>query len=281
VPARAVPLVGRDTELSRLTGWVADLAVVTGRRPADLAPALADARAAGVLAEAGARRAFRHPLIHIALYHQLPPPTRAAWHLAAAHALRHAGAGPVRVAGQLLPALTGHHDQPAQRIADWVVDWLVQASPELAGVASEAAVRLLRATIPTCPPPPQPCQPPGPSAEPPKRQRRGRGAGHPDAAARERPRRPRRPARRPGQGPRRDTRTAARDTRRDRPDADHGPHAHPASPQPARRDRRTRPLSAQLRSGQRRAHRQLDSSLGRSHASWGRPGHRPAIHTPQ
>jgi DNA-binding CsgD family transcriptional regulator len=131
---------------------VADLAIVTGRRVADLAPAIADARAAGVLAEAETRLAFRHPLIHTALYHQLPPPTRAARHHNAAHALRQAGMAPTRVAGQLLPALdnanTGQDNHPEQRLEDWVVDWLVQAGPELTGAASEVAVRLLRATIP-------------------------------------------------------------------------------------------------------------------------------------
>jgi predicted ATPase len=78
---------------------VADLAVLTGTASAELAAPLADARAAGVLAEQGTRLALRHPLIRAALYDDLPFPVRAAWHRDAARALHNTGAGADQVAG--------------------------------------------------------------------------------------------------------------------------------------------------------------------------------------
>ena len=127
---RAAALLGSEFTVD-------DLVVVTGRRPADLAPALADARAAGVLAEAGLRLAFRHPLIRTALYEDLTDALRLAWHRDAARALHDAGASIDRVARQLLPAL------PA--LDDWVVDWLVDQAPMLLGQATPVAVDLLAA----------------------------------------------------------------------------------------------------------------------------------------
>jgi len=123
-----------------------DLAVVTARHPAELAAPLADARAAGVLVEAGRRMAFRHPLIRAALYNGLPATVRAAWHREAARALLQAGAGPERVAGQLLPGLDSD-DQVRAGLDNWVIGWLLDVAADLAGEAAEAAVRLLRAAV--------------------------------------------------------------------------------------------------------------------------------------
>jgi DNA-binding CsgD family transcriptional regulator len=74
---------------------------------ADLVPALDEARASGVLTEAGGGvgLAFRHPLIREALYAELPTAVRSAWHRDAGHALATAGAAPDRVARQLLRSI--------------------------------------------------------------------------------------------------------------------------------------------------------------------------------
>jgi DNA-binding CsgD family transcriptional regulator len=125
----------------------AELAAVTGRRPAELAPALADAQAADVLVETGTRLAFRHSLIRAALYDAMPPRERARWHLAAARALRYAGASVERVARQLLPALASAEDQPAQPLQSCVADWLLEAAQELASEASAVAVQILRPAV--------------------------------------------------------------------------------------------------------------------------------------
>jgi DNA-binding CsgD family transcriptional regulator len=119
-----------------------ELSLVLGAPPADLAPALADAHTAGVLAEADGQLAFRHPLIRATLYDSMPADVRAAWHRDAAHALRQADAPPARVARQLLPTLDDHH--PATE--GWIADWLADTAPILVGEAAQPAVRLLRHT---------------------------------------------------------------------------------------------------------------------------------------
>src|SRR6185295_7512091 len=82
---------------------------VLGRSVADLVPALDEARATGVLTDAGGGTtlAFRHPLIREALYAELPAAVRGAWHRDAGQALAAAGAPPDRVARQLLRAVIG------------------------------------------------------------------------------------------------------------------------------------------------------------------------------
>ena len=86
---------------------VPDLAIVLGRRVADLVPAVDEACAAGVLAESGHGLGFRHPLIRAALYDEMPAPVRAAWHRDVGRALAEAGAPPDRVARQMLRAVSG------------------------------------------------------------------------------------------------------------------------------------------------------------------------------
>jgi DNA-binding CsgD family transcriptional regulator len=97
---RAAALLGVEFALT-------DLTTVLGQGVADLVPALDEARASGVLTDAGGGfgLAFRHPLIREALYAELPPAVRSAWHRDAGHALARAGAAPDRVARQLLRAL--------------------------------------------------------------------------------------------------------------------------------------------------------------------------------
>jgi DNA-binding CsgD family transcriptional regulator len=97
---RAAALLGVEFALT-------DLTAVLGRSVADLVPALDEARASGVLTDAGGGvgLAFRHPLIREALYAELPPAVRSAWHRDAGHALATAGAAPDRVARQLLRSI--------------------------------------------------------------------------------------------------------------------------------------------------------------------------------
>ena len=124
---------------------VADLVTVTSSPLAGLLPALDEARAAGVLAEAGDDLAFRHPLIRKALYDELPASVRVAWHRTAAEALAEAGAPVERVARQLLPTLSTK-DSP-ERVPSWVVHWLLDAAAPLTGQAPAVAVALLRRAV--------------------------------------------------------------------------------------------------------------------------------------
>ncbi len=133
---RAAALLGVDFA-------VPDLATVLHRNVTDLVPALAEAQAAGVLAESGSKLGFRHPLIRAALYEEIPAPVRAAWHGEAARALASSGASPDRVARQLLPALDGGSGP----MDEWIPDWLAGTAPLLVGQAPRAAAELLRQAV--------------------------------------------------------------------------------------------------------------------------------------
>ena len=133
---RAAALLGVDFA-------VPDLATVLRRNVTDLVPALAEARAAGVLAESGSKLGFRHPLIRAALYEEISAPVRAAWHGEAARALATSGASADRVARQLLPALDGGSGQ----MEEWIADWLAGAAALLVGQAPRAAAELLRQAV--------------------------------------------------------------------------------------------------------------------------------------
>jgi DNA-binding CsgD family transcriptional regulator len=117
---RAAALLGVEFALT-------DLTAVLSRGVADLVPALDEARASGVLTDAGGGvgLAFRHPLIREALYAELPPAVRSAWHRDAGYALARAGAAPDRVARQLLRAL-GEPGTAAGR--SLTTDYLVSGS---------------------------------------------------------------------------------------------------------------------------------------------------------
>ena len=140
---RAAALLGVDFSVS-------DLAAVSGRRVADLLPALDEARAAGVLSEEGDELAFRHPLIRTALYDAMPAAVRAAWHHDAGRALAEAGAPVDRVARQLLRAVDGTGEDAAP-VTEWVARWLVDAAPMLVGQAPRAAAELLRRAVVSLP----------------------------------------------------------------------------------------------------------------------------------
>ena len=115
---------------------VTDLAVVLRRPVSDLAMALQEAVAAGILAGSGAELMFRHPLIRQALYESMPAALRRALHAEAAQELAASGADALSVAQQLAAA-----SRPGE---GWVRPWLVQAAPGLATRAPELAAELLR-----------------------------------------------------------------------------------------------------------------------------------------
>jgi hypothetical protein len=72
---------------------VADLSTVTGQRASELSDVVVEAVKAGVLTDsAPGTLAFRHELIHHALYHGMPVSLRAAMHRQAAESLARAGA---------------------------------------------------------------------------------------------------------------------------------------------------------------------------------------------
>ncbi len=125
---------------------VEDVAAVCGRGVAELMPALAEARRAGVITESGAGLAFRHPLIRTALYESVPAPIRAAWHRDAARALAAAGVPVERVARQLLPAFApadGDADPADGWVADWMLDWLAGSAAAMVARAPAVAAELL------------------------------------------------------------------------------------------------------------------------------------------
>jgi tetratricopeptide (TPR) repeat protein len=129
---------------------VPDLAVVLGRSVTDLASAVDDAHAAGVLAEYGPGLRFRHPLIRTALYEEIPAPVRTAWHRDAARMLAEANAPADRVARQLLQAAdrpgmaTGPMDQ-------WTLSWLAGSADLLVSQTPQVAAELLRPAVTSSP----------------------------------------------------------------------------------------------------------------------------------
>jgi DNA-binding CsgD family transcriptional regulator len=137
---RAAALLGVDFT-------VTDLAVVLGRSVADLARAIDEACAVGVLAESRQRLEFRHPLIRAALYDEMPTPVRAAWHRDAGRALAEAGAPADRVARQLLRAVGAPEGLPGP-MDEWMLGWLTRAADALVEQAPGVAAELLtRATV--------------------------------------------------------------------------------------------------------------------------------------
>jgi tetratricopeptide (TPR) repeat protein/transcriptional regulator with XRE-family HTH domain len=138
---RAAALLGVDFA-------VHDLAIVLGRSVTALIPAIDEASAAGVLAEAGSTLGFRHPLIWAALYDGIPAPVRAAWHLDAGRALAKSGTPADRVARQLLQAV-GEPGSATQPMDEWVLTWLARTADQLVGQAPEAAAQLLSRAVAT------------------------------------------------------------------------------------------------------------------------------------
>lgn len=116
-----------------------DAAVVAGRPVHDLIAAVEEAMSAGVLVEAGAEFAFRHHLVHRALYLGAPAAVRAALHRQAARALAAAGSPVELVARQLGTA--------SAAVDPWAVDWLVANAEAVAARDPDLAVAVLRSAI--------------------------------------------------------------------------------------------------------------------------------------
>jgi len=118
---------------------VADLATLSHRPAVELVPSLRAALAAAVLEESGDRLAFRHDLIHAALYQDLPLSLRRSLHHEFGRALAAAGAPAYRVAEHLA--------RGAERGDRQAVDWLARAGREAAPSAPQVAVQLLSQAI--------------------------------------------------------------------------------------------------------------------------------------
>ncbi|HVQ96909.1 MAG TPA: AAA family ATPase [Mycobacteriales bacterium] len=124
---------------------VDELRQVTGRSVADLLGPLQQARAAGVLTDAGRALRFRHPLIRTALYEQVPAAVRAAWHEETARTLAAGGASALRVARHLHAALAGQ-DAVAD-LSGWPAGWLAEHAEQLVNQAPRVAADLLQAAL--------------------------------------------------------------------------------------------------------------------------------------
>jgi DNA-binding CsgD family transcriptional regulator len=118
---------------------VTDLALVTGRSAEELAGVVEQAVAAGVVARAGARLAFRHGLIRQALYEGMPTSLREALHLQAAQMLAEVGASAERVAAQLAAA--------PEAGGEWVWQWLTEVAGDLGYRAPQLTAELLRRVL--------------------------------------------------------------------------------------------------------------------------------------
>jgi DNA-binding CsgD family transcriptional regulator/tetratricopeptide (TPR) repeat protein len=118
---------------------VTDLAVVLRRPVSDLAAALQESAAAGILAGSGTELVFRHPLIRQALYESMPTALRTALHAEAAQQLAAADADALSVAQQLSAAR-----RPG---GGWARAWLIKAAPTLTMRAPQLAADLLRREV--------------------------------------------------------------------------------------------------------------------------------------
>jgi DNA-binding CsgD family transcriptional regulator len=113
-----------------------DVAAVARRTPADVAGELGDAFDAQLLEEVDERVAFRHQLVHDAVYQHVPAPARRLLHREAAVALMAAGADRLDVADHLMLG--------AERGDEKAVEWLREAAREASGQAPPVTLELLR-----------------------------------------------------------------------------------------------------------------------------------------
>ncbi|HEX2046472.1 MAG TPA: AAA family ATPase [Acidimicrobiales bacterium] len=116
-----------------------DLATCLGRSAVEALPLVADAAAAGLVAGAGERMAFRHDLVWQVLYEELPGPLRRALHLDAGRALARAGR-PASVVATHFAIGASPGDAEA-------VEWLQRAARETAPRAPGVAAGLLERAL--------------------------------------------------------------------------------------------------------------------------------------
>jgi DNA-binding CsgD family transcriptional regulator len=115
---------------------ILDVATVARRQPAEVVAQLSDAFEARLLDQDAATVAFRHQLVHDAVYQQLPASVRRLRHRDAAEALIEAGADLLRVSDHLI--------RGADRGDLQAVQWLRGAAREAAAGAPATSVELLR-----------------------------------------------------------------------------------------------------------------------------------------
>jgi tetratricopeptide (TPR) repeat protein len=140
----------RSASLLGVEFAVTDLAAIQDRSIASLAGSLREACATGLLAESGARLRFRHPLIHAALYHEMPMPVRAASHRDVGRALAAAEVPADRVARQLLSAISEPGDPP-EPMEEWMLSWLSETSAVLVSQVPPVAAALLARAVDSIP----------------------------------------------------------------------------------------------------------------------------------
>ncbi|CAM3830398.1 BTAD domain-containing putative transcriptional regulator [Kibdelosporangium persicum] len=116
-----------------------NVVALTGRPAADLREALVDAVDANVVFGEGPRLVFRHPLMREAIHSGISPAVRVVLHREAAKALAAADAPAIRVAEQLVAALSS--------LESWVPGWLVTHVTEIANHAPLIASDLLEAVL--------------------------------------------------------------------------------------------------------------------------------------
>ena len=138
LPEDALNLL-RVASILGATFSLAELALLAGRNPAQLVPALAAAVDAGLLTESGDRLAFRHDLVRDAIYHDLPAAVRKGLHREAGAVLGGAGVPVERVAGHV--ALGAEHGDAE------AVGWLRRAAQLAAARAPATTVRLLERAL--------------------------------------------------------------------------------------------------------------------------------------
>jgi tetratricopeptide (TPR) repeat protein len=119
----------------------AELQIVSAGGASDVLPLIEEAMTTGVLRDTGQELAFRHPMIHEALYHQIPSSMRAARHRDAARALAESDVPAERVARQLLPGLEENAAPPVDK---WLRRWLVDNAQRLVNRAPRVGIQVLR-----------------------------------------------------------------------------------------------------------------------------------------
>jgi tetratricopeptide (TPR) repeat protein len=141
VTRRLEALPDRTWELLRVASVLgsefspADLGQLADRSAGELAAALEPALRSGLVQDAGDRLAFRHQLVHEAVYSQMPRPIRSALHNHAGHLLASRGADAILVASHLgLGAADGRTE---------AVGWLRRAAQEASSRSPRIAVELL------------------------------------------------------------------------------------------------------------------------------------------
>ena len=123
---------------------VDDLAVVGGRAPTEVSIVLDPALRSGVIQGSANRLAFRHDLIHEAIYADLPLAMRGSLHAHAARALTAAGRSPLHVAPHLLRGAAPGDPE--------AVDRLRRAAAEAGPISPEISAELLRRAVEVAPP---------------------------------------------------------------------------------------------------------------------------------